>query len=205
MIDEVKSYTAGYIRYCYHNWRQITKDPWVLDIVSKGLRLDFTELPEGQNSHSHPLSSAEDQIISEEITKLLSKKVIVETVREENDFVSGVFTRDKKDNSKRMILNLKKLNMSIEYQHFKMEHINDVLNIIKPNAYLASVDLKDAFYSVLIHNEHQKYLKFRANDHLYQFISLPNGYGPAMSVYKIVKSPLFLFKEEGTSLSGICR
>ena len=40
---------------------------------------------------------------------------------------------------------------------------------------MASVDLKDAHYSVPIHQEHQKYLKFEWQGQLYQFICLPNG------------------------------
>ena len=41
-----------------------------------------------------------------------------------------------------------------------MDSINNVINLIKPNVYMASVDLKDAFFSVTIHYDHQKYLKF---------------------------------------------
>ena len=41
-----------------------------------------------------------------------------------------------------------------------MESINNVINLIKPNVYMTSSDLKDAFFSVPIHNEYQKYLKF---------------------------------------------
>ena len=60
-----------------------------------------------------------------------------------------------------MILNLKNL---VNHKHFKMESINIVLNIIRPNVYRAYIDLKDAFFSVPIHSAHQKYLKFRFDD-----------------------------------------
>ena len=70
-----------------------------------------------------------------------------------------------------------------------MESINNVLNIIRPNVYMASIDLKDALFSVPIHPTHQKHLKFTFDD-LLQFTCIPNGYGPAMRVFtKISKAP----------------
>ena len=74
-----------------------------------------------------------------------------------------------------MILNLKTFNKFVNYKHFKMESINSVLNIIKPNVYMASIDLKDTFFSVPVHSTHQKYLKFTFDD-LFQFTYMSNGY-----------------------------
>jgi hypothetical protein len=74
-----------------------------------------------------------------------------------------------------MILNLKGLNKFIEYHHFKMESLSTVISLVKRNCYMASVDLKDAYYSVPIANEHQKYLKFLWRGELYKFVCFPNG------------------------------
>ena len=41
-----------------------------------------------------------------------------------------------------------------------MKSIKQVIDIVRPNVYMALIDLKDAFYSIPIHPEHQKYLKF---------------------------------------------
>ena len=55
---------------------------------------------------------------------------------------------------------------------------------------MASIDLKDAFFSVLTHNDHQRYLKFIFGN-LFQFISMPNGYGSAMRIFtEISKVPV---------------
>ena len=101
-------------------------------------------------------SSSEILTVDKEICKLLRKKVIVETSGCEGDFVSPVFTRPKKDGNRRMIFNLKQLNSFVVYQHFKMEGLDNVLNLIKPNVWMASVDLKDAFFSIQVHPEYQK-------------------------------------------------
>ena len=44
-----------------------------------------------------------------------------------------------------------------------MESIQNILNVIKKDAFMASIDLKDPFYSVLVAAHHQKYLEFFAN------------------------------------------
>ena len=111
--------------------------------------------------------------------------------------MSGVFTRPKKDASLRFILNLKNLNQFVEYKHFKMESIYNVFDLIQPGAYMASVDLKDAFYSIPIFYNHQKYLKFCFNGATYMFTCMPNGYGPAMRVFtKVLKAPFAYLREK---------
>ena len=102
-------------------------------------------------------------IVNSEIQKFKSKKIIVNTDKRTGDYISGVFL---KDDSHRMILNLKNFNKFICYRHFKMESIQNVLNVIKKDAFMASVDLKDAFYSVPGAAHHQKYLKFFGNEYL---------------------------------------
>ena len=57
-----------------------------------------------------------------------------------------------------------------------MDSIKQVIYLIKPNMYLASIDIKDAFYTVLIYEPYRKYLKFMCLSKAYQFIVMPNGY-----------------------------
>ena len=65
-----------------------------------------------------------------------------------------IFIRQKPDGSYRLILNLKNLNEDMPYIQFKMETIQSVLSLITPRCYLASLDLKDAYYSTPIHPDH---------------------------------------------------
>lgn len=41
-----------------------------------------------------------------------------------------------------------------------MDKLESAITIIKPDCYMASIDLEDASYSVAIAEEHQNYLKF---------------------------------------------
>ena len=92
------------------------------------------------------------------IQSLLNKGAIVPTDHEKGEYISFVFTNPKKDGSSRMILNLTGLNKFLEYRHFKMQSLTTVVNMVKRNCFMASVDLKwGAYYSVAIAQEHQKY------------------------------------------------
>ena len=78
-----------------------------------------------------------------------------------------------------------------------MEFINNIINLIKPNVDMTSIDLKDAFLSVPIHNDHQKYLKFMFVN-LLQFTSMPNGYRLPMRVFAIIsKVPFGHLRSQG--------
>ena len=146
------------MKHFLENWESITSDKYILDIVKHGLKLQvLTEVP-----HREPFrvtnSTKENGIMSQEINKLLKKKVIVQTIAEKRDFFSSVFLRVKKGESYRMILNLKKLNKYIDsyiLKHFKMESLQNVLHMVKSGVWMASVDLKDAYDAVLIHEEYQ--------------------------------------------------
>ena len=73
-----------------------------------------------------------------------------------------------------------------------MEAITPILKLVTPNIYLTKTDLKDAYYTIPILEEHQKYLKFANKDHLYKFTCLPNGccHGPGKFTKAHKASPI---------------
>ena len=136
-------------------------------------------------------SKQDHDIIQAEIDKLLRKGVIIPTRREKGDFVSSVFTRKKKDDTYRTILNLKKFNSFLVVPHCKLESIEDALNLITQGCYFASVDLKDAYYSVPINKDFQKFLKLYFDEMFFQFVVLPNGFAPAVQNFTKIMIPPF--------------
>ena len=116
---------------------------------------------------------------------------IVPSSHEPGEFISPIFVRPKDDGSFRLILNLKKLNEHTEYIHFKMDTLASILTLVRPGAFMAKVDIKDAYYSVPIYPPDQKQLKFMFDEVLYQFTVLPNGYSPGPRKFtKLLKPPL---------------
>ena len=117
----------------------------------------------------------EEEIIDAELHKLLKKQVIEPAMHCPGEFISPIFIRPKKDGSYRLILNLKQLNESVEYHHFKMESVMSAIKLMKLGCFMASVDLKDAYYSVSVKECYRKFLRFLWKGKLFQYTALPKG------------------------------
>ena len=142
----------------------------------KGQFIEFTATPyQDRVPAQKKFCAAESAIIQSEIKKLLQKEVIKPARNEPGQFICTIFLRSKPDGTHRMIVNLKQLNRSVKYEHFKMDTLWPVIRMMKPNCYMASIDIKDAYYSVPIAVSDQKYLKFVWQGILYQFTCFPNG------------------------------
>lgn len=60
----------------------------------------------------------------------------------------------------RVILNLKVLNENVTHQHLKMDTLSSAIRFIKPDSYMASVTLRDAYYSVPVALDDRRFLRF---------------------------------------------
>ena len=59
------------------------------------------------------------------------------------------------------MVNLKKaLNKFIQEKHFKIEGFHMVRDVVKQGDQLAKIDLKDAYFLIPVHTDHQKFLQF---------------------------------------------
>ena len=193
---------AGRISNFLKSWKCITSDPAILHLVS-GASLEFEEIPCQINKPVTKLNMKDHKAVDLEIETLSKKGVISVCEHEPNEFLSTIFLTPKKDGSFRLILNLKELNKSVTYHHFKMDTIQTCFNLMTPHCYMASLDLRDAYYSVPIHPQYQKYLKFKWKDVLYKFTALPNGLACAPRYFTKLLKPVFShLREMGYISSG---
>ena len=130
---------AGRLKCFLSEWKLITTDPKILDMVQH-CHLEFTELP-SQHYNLPPVgfNTRGAKIIDDEIKTLLNKGVIEEAQPSQHQVISSIFLRKKKNGSYRMILNLKGLNEFIEYKHFKMESVAFAVQLMSKNCYMASM------------------------------------------------------------------
>ena len=153
LSEAAKNFKAGCLQNYITKWESLTNEPAILDAV-KHYHIEFNAGHSVQTSLTRPkkrtYSISDKEIIYAEVHKLLKKEVIEHTTTEAGEFLSTVFVRPKKDGTHRMILNLKHLNEYVAYHHFKMDTIQTALKLLRPGCFMASVDLKDAYYSVPI-------------------------------------------------------
>lgn len=71
-----------------------------------------------------------------------------------------------------------------------METLSTIINLLRPNDYLTSLDLKDAFHHVPIHPSHRHLLRFHWKGQTYQYTSLPFGLSLSPWLFTKVTKPL---------------
>ena len=138
-----------------------------------------------------PDYSAEKQIISEEIEKLVKMQVLMPVTPREDQFLSNIFLVPKHDGSHRLILNLKYLNEFVEKHHFKMETLKTALTLVKPNVYFGSLDLRQAYYSLPIQKCCRKFLRFVWEGVVYEYTCLPNGLSSRPRIFSKLLKPMY--------------
>ncbi|KAG6438798.1 hypothetical protein O3G_MSEX000234 [Manduca sexta] len=143
-------------------------------------------------------SQEENKLISIEINKLLKLGAIVECSHSDGQFLSSIFLHPKSDGTWRFILNLKKLNNFIATRHFKLEDIRTATKLMTSGCFMATIDLKNAYYLLSITNSDRKYLRFLFQGTLYEFTCLPFGLSTAPYVFtKIMKPVVFHLRSLG--------
>lgn len=92
--------------------------------------------------------------------------------------------------TKGFILNLKGLNKFIETPHFKMEDLRSAKNLVTSGAFMGSLDLKDAYFLVPVHENSRKYLRFIFKGQIYQFTCLPFGLSTSPYIFTKIMKPV---------------
>ena len=163
---------GGRLKNFINNWTEITSDSNILDLI-KGVKLDFLDCPQQVFVPSEYKFSEEDKLsIGKTIEDFLNKGIIDEVEPVSNQIISNIFCRKKKSGKARIICNLVNINKEMEYIKFKQDTVKTVLDLVRPNCFMCSIDLKDAYYCINVHEDSRKFLRFRFDEQLYEFTCL---------------------------------
>ena len=77
-------------------------------------------------------SDQEKVIIDAQVAEFLSKGILSYSESQDDQIISPIFLRPKPDGTYRVIFNLKALNDSVVYHHFKLDTLEATLPLIYP-------------------------------------------------------------------------
>ena len=92
-----------------------------------------------------------------------------------SSFYSRLFLVEKASGGWRPVVDLSHLNDFVQLTSFKMETVASVLLSVREGDFLAFLDLKDAYFQILIHRSLRKLLRFMSEGMVYQFRALCFG------------------------------
>ena len=185
--------SVGQIATYFDNWSQITCDPWVLQCV-QGYRIEFETAPHQVSWPMAPnFTAAQALAIDLGVSKLLEKGAVTQTPHTHGEFLSNIFLVPKKTGDMRPVINLKPLNRHVCKKKFKMETIGFAVQLINAGDYMASIDLKDAYFGIPIHVNDRKYFRFMWRDHLLKFVCMLFGYSLAPSSFTKALKPVYSY------------
>ena len=152
--------------------------------------------------HSIGFPPKEKAALQQAVDKFVKQQVIESCSKKDGPgFYSTIFPRQKRDGTVRVIINLKGLNNFVENYHFKMDTVKDVLLLVQPGAYFASIDFKDAYYSVPLAQGIRKFFRFKWGNKLYQFTCMPQGLASAPRIFtKLLKPALAYLRSRGHTI-----
>ena len=183
---------GGRLAQFYSAWSTFTSDIWALQAV-KGYKIEFVCEPFQVNKPHGIVFSDEEKKL-----RMLQKGAIRRASFNPRQFVSNLFIIPKKSGDVRPVINLKPLNEFVQYHHFKMEGLNTLLDLLSGSEFFTTIDLNDAYFTISIHPDHYKYLRFEWNSTLFEFICLPFGLSSAPRVFtKVLKPFVWSIRNKG--------
>ena len=144
-----------------------------------------------------PADTSAFQTLDQEIADLLLKEATTEIPPPASPgFYGRIFVVPKSSGGWRPVLDLSPLNRFLQDKPFKMETASSIRDSIHPGDWATSIDLKDAYFHILIHPRDRKWLRFVWKEKVFQFRALPFGLAPAPWVFTKVTRELCIHAHE---------
>ena len=179
---------GGCLSSHWRRWQELGAETWVVTVLRDGYRVPFKDSPPplARTPVSFPTyraGSPRAQALRQEVEAMLAKGAL-EIARDPGPgFYSRLFLVEKATGGWRPVIDLSHLNDFVQLTPFKMETVASVLLSVREGDFLASLDLKDAYFQIPIHGSSRKLLRFMSEGTVYQFKALCFGLSTAPQVF----------------------
>ena len=187
---------GGRISHFYKNWTLIGCSDWVLSVVKYGYQIPLKTTPVQSRIPKNPkVAGAAHEILATEALQLKLKQAVKVVKNVYGEYISSYFAVPKphRVDQWRPILNLKYFNNFVRKYRFSMESISSVREWLQPGYFAVSLDLKDAYLHIPVHDEFKKYLRFTWLGELLEWQVIPFGLTCSPRVMTKVLKPVLAF------------
>ena len=174
-----------------HHWTKITSDKKILGLIQEGYSIPLTQQPPLASQPSNfSASISKTPLISLAIQDLLQKDALELADSTSPGFYSNLFLRQKPNGEWRPIVNLKRLNRHVHIDKMTLITPRSVRELLPKDSWATLLDLKDAYFHILIHPDSRKFLRVMWQDQAYQFKRLPFGLSSAPFIFTRLTRPI---------------
>ncbi len=171
---------------------------WLTRTIRLGYAIQFTRRPPKFNGVLETSVTARNApVLREEIAVLLAKDAIepVPPAKRRQGFYNPYFIVHKKGGGLRPILDLRVLNRALTLTRRR------IIKCIQPQDWFAAIDLKNAYFHVLILLRHRLFLRFAFEGRAWQYRVLPFRLSLSPRVFtKVVEGTLTPLREVGVRI-----
>ena len=179
------------LRRCAHRWRLLPTASWASRALREGVRLGFRRPPPAvwrpTRMPSDPVMAAE---LRRQVAVLVQKGTVQRVPRHRLRCASPLFLVPKKGGKWRLVHDLRVVNDSIVYRRFRLAGLQQVRQRLHQGAWMASVDLTDAYYHVPLHPADSRAVGFVVDGVPYAFQSLCFGLASAPRLFTKMLRPV---------------
>ena len=184
----------GRLAKCISEWEGINAPGFILEVIREGYKIPFVSLPPPKHSVNNLSAIKEADFVCEAILDLL-KMHCIEELSEVPNIVNPLSVSIQSSGKKRLILDLRHVNLFVYKQKFKCEDLRVALSIISRVFSLFKFDLNSGYHHVEIFPEHRKFLAFSwvfdaGVIRYFQFTVLPFGLSSAPHLFTKLFRPL---------------
>ena len=184
----------GRLALCYDEWVKVGASGFILSVVRDGYKIPFVALPPPKVSSNNTSALKDTDFVSEAISDLLRTKR-VEILGHQPDIVNPLSVSVQPSGKKRLILDLRHVNLYVFKRKFRCGDISVAIQIFSKGYYLFKFDLKSGYHHVEIFPEHRKYLAFSWDFgdgvvKYFQFTVLPFGLSSAPYLFTKLLKPI---------------
>ena len=131
----------------------------------------------------YPFDSPKALALRQEVETMISKGALERLPDTGPSFYSRLFLVEKASGGWRPVIDLSPFNALVQQTPFKMEAASSVLLSVRKGDFLASIDLKDAYFQIPVHTSSRKWPRFVSDGTVHQFRVLCFGLSTSPQVF----------------------